>query len=455
MKKNKQKEMILNDNLWKVMWKLSLPAVIAMVLYGLNVIFDAIFIGRYVGETALSGVSVAYPLTQLPLGIGSLIGVGAGSYLSILIGQEDKERQRKIVGNVNFLVLATALLFGLTSWFLATPMLKIMGAAGEQLVFAEEYFRITLIGSVFWIGGIAYNMIVRAEGKMGTAAFMMGFGLIINIFANYIFMDLLNMGVKGAAWGTNLGMFIYILLFFLYCHFKKATFQTNEKNIYRDKQITHEILQLGFPSLLMTIMYVIQGIVVLKALSNYGTLEDVAFYGISFRLYNLFLTPIYGLMRAFQPVAGINFGAEKYDRVISSFKIFALVAALLLLPLWMISMILPQQTLSIMLSTRALAPNEITNFRILISIVPLLPLVLMAMTFWPAIQKPKPAGILGIARQTILYIPAMILLPKLFGIDWIYKGSTLIDFALCLLVLILIKKDFNELRKKNLPLETE
>ena len=91
MDKYRQQNMILNENIWSTTWKLSWPAVIAMVLFGLNVIFDAIFVGRYVGETALAGISLAYPITQIPLGIGSLIGVGAGSLLSVLIGEKDKE----------------------------------------------------------------------------------------------------------------------------------------------------------------------------------------------------------------------------------------------------------------------------------------------------------------------------------------------------------------------------
>lgn len=87
--KEKQKMLILNENLWKVMFQLSWPAIIAMVLYGLNAVVAAVFVGRYVGETALAGVSEAYPLTQISLGLGSLIGVGAGAVLSIAIGRQD------------------------------------------------------------------------------------------------------------------------------------------------------------------------------------------------------------------------------------------------------------------------------------------------------------------------------------------------------------------------------
>lgn len=230
----------------------------------------------------------------------------------------------------------------------------------------------------------------------------------------------------------------------------KATFETNEKRVCREKDLVKQILGLGFPSLLMSIMYVIQGIVIMKALTNYGTTQDVAFYGAAFRLYNLFLTPIYGLMRALQPMVGINFGAKQYERVIKSFKVFAVVAFLIMLPLWLLSMLFPDSVLGLMITGRTFSATEICNFRTLVLVAPLLPIVLMAMTFWPAIKKPKPAGILGIARQVILYIPAMIILPKFFGIEWVYKGSFIIDFILSIVVLLLMKREFTILRREDI-----
>ena len=187
---NKEKEMILEENLWKVCYKLSLPAIIAMVLYGLNVIFDGVFVGRLVGEAAFAGISIVYPLTQLSLGLGSLVGVGAGSYLSILIGKGDRETQGKIIGNANLISIVVTAIMMFFCFIFMTPLLKSIGADNEALSYAISYFRITLIGSIFWIIGLAYNMIVRAEGKMKTAAIMMGIGLLVNIISNYILMKI-------------------------------------------------------------------------------------------------------------------------------------------------------------------------------------------------------------------------------------------------------------------------
>ena len=447
---NNEKKIILEENLWKVCYKLSLPAIIAMILYGLNVIFDGVFVGRLVGETAFAGISIVYPLTQISLGLGSLVGVGAGSYLSILLGKNDKKTQGKLVGNANLIsIIATVIMMAVGFLFLE-PILRMLGAGGDVLNYAASYFRITLIGSIFWIIGLAYNMIVRAEGKMNTAAVMMGAGLIVNIISNYILMAIFHLGVAGAAWGTNIGMFVYALLFVIYCQRGKASFNANVFSISSDKEIIKEIISLGMPSLIMSIMGVIQGIIILRALNTYGTTLDITFYGAVFRIFNFSLTPIYGLMRALQPVAGINYGAEQYERSIKSFKIFSFAALIIMLPFWLVSMISPALVLGSMLPQVTFDAGYIFSFRIFMSIAPLLSVTMTAMTFWPSIKKAAPAMIIGLGRQLFLYIPLMILLPRIFGTQSIYVGSLAIDVFLSVVVVFMLAKNFKELRTKKI-----
>ncbi len=446
MEATKEKTMILNDKMLSTCLKLSLPAVVAMFLYGLNTVLDAVFVGRLVGEEALAGVSIVYPLTQIALGLGSLAGVGAGSYLSILIGENNKEIQKRILGNSNTLIMILSICTMLFGFLLMNPLLNLIGASGDNLIYAREYYSVTLLGAVFWIGGLAYNMIIRAEGKMKTAAVMMGIGMIVNIVFNYFFMAVLNMGVKGAAWGTNLAMLVYCLLFFIYCKGKKASFETDEMKIYFDKDIIKEIINIGMPSFIMTVMTVIQGMIILKTLNTFGTTSDVSFYGMVFRILNLLMTPIYGLMRALQPAVGINYGAKKMDRVIGFYKIFSAVAFVLILPMWLTSIIAPKFVLHLMLPTGEFSITNLNYFRIIILILPMLCLVLTAMTFFPAIKKPKPAMMIGIGRQVFLYIPLMIILPTIFGIGSIYYGSFAIDTLLTLIIVFMLAKEFKALR---------
>lgn len=446
--KDKNQNMILKDNLWKVMWELSWPAVLAMVLYGFNTLLDAIFVGRFIGDVALAGVSIAYPLTTIMQGLGSFIGVGAGSVLSIAIGANDKDKQGKIMGNVNYLAIIFSIIFAIIGWFSGSFLVSFMGGTGEALTIGSTYFKITALGSFLWIYGLAGNMIIRSEGKMKTAALLMGAGLLVNAIFNYLFVVVLDFGVAGAAWATNIGMAVYFLFGFVYFYQNRSSFNANIISLRRDKDIMNSILSLGAPSLIMVTMSLIQSIVVLNVLSSQGTAFDIAFYGALFRIMNLLLTPVFGLMRAFQPVIGINYGAKQHSRVINSFWVFFAAAMILVLPAWIGIMLYPSSALGLMFKDTEFTANYISNFRYFLSIIPFLPLVFLGLTLFPATENAKPAGVLTIARQVIFYIPVMLILPKLLGLSWIYKGSLLIDVTMALLTSFLIFKLFKSLRIK-------
>ncbi len=447
MEKDKQKNMILNDNLWHVMVKLSWPAVVAMVLYGLNTVFDAIFVGRFVGETALAGISMAYPLSQISLGFGSLVGVGAGTVLSIALGANDHVTQKKILGNLNYLNIVFGISLTVLGLIFCKPLVIMMGGSGDELVFGADYFRVTLYGSIFWITGLSGNIIVRAEGKMGSAAIMMAIGLVVNVIANYLLIVVLDFGVKGAAWGTNLGMFVYLLVFFLYASGKRISFVAKPFSISRDKPIIKEIISNGIPSLIMTVMTLIQGIVIFNTLSRFGTTSDLAFYGIAYRVFIFILTPVIGLMRALQPAMGINFGARKYERVISNFKVFGVAATILMAPFWTVMMVNPELVLHLMLPAKVFLVSDISNFRFFMALLPVIPVIFMAMTFYPSINKGSSASIIGITRQLVFYVPIMLTLPRFFGVQWVYIGSFLIDLVIIIWVFFMVSSEFRRLRR--------
>lgn len=444
--KEKQKQFILTGGLWSIMAQLSWPAVAAMVLYGFNTVLDAIFVGQFVGDVAVAGVSLAYPLSQISTAFGSLIGVGAGSVLSIAIGARDRQTQKKLMGVVNRLSLICALLYMAVAFTFAKPLIVMMGGTGDALAYGVSYFKICTIGAFFWIYGLAGNMIIRAEGRMKTAAWMMGVGLVVNAILNYIFMGIFDMGVEGAAWGTNVGMFAYTLMSWLYFGRGKATFHAKLLSLKGDKEITTSVLRLGMPSLIMSVMSLIQGLVVFNALARYGTTADVAFYGVVYRVFQFLLTPIFGLMRALQPVIGINYGAKQYDRVIRSYKIFAVAALILTLPFWLASLVAPGPILGMMLKEQVFTNAHFLYFRVYMVILPALSFIFMAMTLFPSIDKGKPAMIIGLARQFVFYVPVMMLLPKWIGVSGVYYGALAIDAVIVLWTIILVKKEFNTLR---------
>lgn len=446
--KEQQKHFILNGNLWNVMFKLSWPAVLAMVFYGFNTVLDAIFVGQFVGETAVAGVSLAYPLSQMSIAFGSLVGVGVGSVLSIALGAKDIATQKKLMGNANVLTIICTVVYMAIALLFSTQLVAMMGGTGEMLRLGDEYFRITTYGSIFWIYGLAFNMIVRAEGKMKTAAWMMAVGLVVNAISNCFFMIYLDMGVAGAAWGTNVGMFAYSAIGFIYFGKGHATFTPKIFSLRCDKKTLGDIVRLGMPSLIMSLMSLIQAVVVFNALVKFGTSADVAFYGVVYRIFQFVLTPTFGLMRALQPAIGINFGAKQYERVISAYKIFGCAAMMLTIPFWLVSLFAPDAILGLMLTEQPITGLEIEFFRVNMLILPIMSFIFMAMTLFPSINKAKPAAMIGMARQFVFYIPVMLILPQHMGVAGVYYGSLAIDTVIVVWTLFMVKKEFKLLRQK-------
>lgn len=439
-------EIILKGNIWKAVWQLSWPAVLGMLLYSFNTLIDMMFVGRFVGEQALSGVTIASPLFQIPSGIGSLIGVGAGAVLSIAIGKKDTKTQEQIVPVANALNLIFAAAYMILAGIILMPFLKMMGAEGASLVYAYDYFSVLIYGALFMISGFSYNMIVRAEGKMRTAMLMMSTGLVVNIICNYFFVAVFGLGVKGIAWGTNIGMFIYTMGFFVYAGLKKASFNTNYKKISFTKAVRSKILALGFPSSIMSFMTLIQGVVIIKVITSIGTDFDVALYGVAYRYLGFFIIPMAGFMRASQPFFGQCYGAGLYDRIVEGYKQFTKAGILFLMPFWALSLIFPEVMIGIMMPDTALTAADLFNFRTAMVILPVIPIMFIAMSLFPAVEKPKPAAILGISRQLLLYVPTMLIMPRLFGTGWVYKGSFLIDLIMIFITFVIVRKQLRILR---------
>ncbi len=447
--KEKQKHFILTGNLWRVMADLSWPAIVAMVLYGMNSVLDAFFVGRFVGEAALAGVSVAYPLSQISVAFGSLVGVGAGSVLSIAIGAKDSKTQERLLGNVNLLSIAVTVVYMVLALLFSTQLIAMMGGKGETLALGDQYFRITVYGAFFWVYGLAGNMIIRAEGRMKTAAVMMGIGLAVDAAFKYLFIVVFGWGIEGAAWATNIGMLVYTLVSWIYFGRGWSTFRSRLVSVSWNREIGTSILRLGMSSLIMSVMSLVQAVFVFNALSKYGTTADVAFYGVVYRIFTFLLTPIFGLMRALQPVIGINYGAEKYSRVISSYKIFAVTAMVLTLPFWLLSIAIPGQVLGLMMKDVVFTGAELLYFRVYMAILPVLSFIFMAMTLFPSIDKGKPAALIGIARQLVFYVPVMLLLPKAVGVAGIYYGSFAIDAVIVIWTMFMVRREFTGMRQRN------
>jgi len=437
-------ELILGGHLWTVTWKMALPAVGVMILFGLNALLDAIFVGQLIGQQALAGVSLAYPLAQINLGLASLVGTGAAAALSIAIGARDTRTLKRLPGITLCLAAVIAAAFALIGLLFATPMVRAMGASGELVPIAADYFRAAALGGFGMIGGLALNMLLRGEGKLALAAKYMGIGLLINVVLTPLFIAGFGWGVAGAAWATNAGLAFGGWLVWRRIRLGRSSYPVETGYLGLDRRVVRRILRLGTPALIMSSMGVVQAVVVFNMLARVGTEADIAFYGATMRVMLFMLTPLFGLMRAMQPVAGMNYGAGQWDRVIRSYWTFVAAGTAMVVPVWAFMTAFPGLTLSLMLPGVEFTGQDLLHFRVFILVLPVLPLVFTGLTLLPAVEQPGKATLLSLSRQLVFYVPVMLIVPPIVGVPGIYFGSMAIDFictAWCLwLVLSVFRK---------------
>jgi putative MATE family efflux protein len=439
-----QTGLILYGHPWRVMWAMSWPAVAVMLFWGLNAIMDAVFIGQLLGQRELAGAVLAYPITQLTLGLSSLAGIGGGVALSIAIGRGERELMRRLPGTVLSIAALLSLGYAVLGGWLAEPLVRGMGARDELVPIAAAYLRASALGGIGAIAGMSLNMLLRGEGRMKLAAGYMAIGLLANIVLTPIFISVFDWGVAGAAWATNLGGLIGAVLVWQRFARGQASYPVDPGYFGLNPILRRRIVKLGTPAMIMSSMGLIQALVVFNMLTRIGDESDVAFFGAAWRLLIFMITPLFGLMRAFQPVAGINYGAGQWQRVRQSYWTFVTAGTLFIVPVWALMTAFPEQTLGLMLPGTLFTSDQLHLFRVLLIVLPGLPLVFTALALLPAIEQPGKATLVSVSRQLLLYVPVMLILPRLIGLPGIYYGATAIDLLCALWLLAIVLTTFRQ-----------
>jgi Na+-driven multidrug efflux pump len=187
-------------------------------------------------------------------------------------------------------------------------------------------------------------------------------------------------------------------------------------------------------------MGVVQSIIIFNAIASYGTEDDISFFTVLNRFFLFLLTPLFGLMRGLQPVVGINFGAGQFERARQFLKTYILAGVAILSPFFLMAMIFPEQLIGLMLPGYSVNTSQIQDFRLFFSVLPLLPITVLALSYYPAVNDSKKASFLVFLRQLILYIPLMLILPYYFGVKSIYWGSALIEVIVGVTTFTILRK---------------
>ena len=446
-----KREHLISGNMFKLMLELSIPGIIGMFVISLYSFVDAIFVGRYVSSVALGAVSLAYTFTLINNGIAVLVGIGSASVLSRAVGRSDQETVDSIMGNVLLLTLLFSLGTMTVGLIFAPQLLALIGAEGEMLRLGVSYLRIVYIGSVFVNFGQAANMVMRGEGRMGLAMLLMGISAVLNIILDAVFVIVLKKGLEGAAIATVISQVVLAICNF--CYFAFFSKNVKFKHFKLQKSIVKETLSIGFSAMLMQVFALLQQAVMYSTLKRYGGEDQVILMGAFFRYMMLSFIPLWGISQGYQPFAGTNFGAQKFERVKKGTFLFYGFGLFLSLIFWLVFLIMPEQVLGLFLKNKELISLGRTNAMLAISLFPLSAIMIINLTLFQALGKAKYAGMLVIARQFLLYIPAVLILPVFFGTRGVWISTPIIDTLVTVLSAFIVIKLFKkDLSPKDKPL---
>ena len=441
----KRAEMLGTEKISKALLKLSIPAIIGMLVSAIYNIVDTLFVSS-LGTEALGAVTVVFPFFMLVSAIGMMFGSGAASYISRLLGQKDISKANKtaVVAFVSSVVCAV-LFTGVALLFLE-PLLALFGASATIMPFAKQYGIIIIGGSLFTMSNMTLNNMLRAEGSAKISMVGMVLGAGLNIILDPIFIFLFKMGVQGAAYATVISQIVTTVILLYYYLSKKSFLRLKLSNFTFSKEIYSEIFKIGLPTLLRQGLSSFSMGLMNSAAVVYGD-SAVAAVGVTNRVVMVAFYVLFGFSQGFQPLAGYNYGAKKYDRVQESIKASVQWSTIYCVIVTAIMFIGAPTMISAFSSNAEVLAIGTKMLRYYSIIIPTFGYTIIYNTVFMAFGRAKAALVLNMARQGIFLIPAIIILPRLMGLDGVLLSQPVAAILAFFLTAYMARAVRNELKE--------
>jgi putative MATE family efflux protein len=403
------------ESIGSLLIKQAVPASIGILVMSLNILVDTIFVGNWIGSIAIAAINVVLPVSFFIAALGMAIGIGGSSIISRALGANNKERALKTFGNqitVTLLLTTAMVVFGL---IFINEIIPVFGGKGDIFEPAKIYYRIVLYGVPLLALSMMGNNVIRAEGKPKFAMIAMIIPSVGNLVLDYVFINLMDLGMAGAAWATTISYglsFGYILYFFLS---DKSELKISLLHFGIDFSILKEMSALGFVTLARQAVVSVTYLLMNNILFNIGGEASVAAYGIIGRMLMFALFPVLGVTQGFLPIAGFNYGAHKFPRVRESINKAILYAGGLGLVIFAVIMIFPEEIVSVFTKEADILSETPHYMRWVFAATPIIAIQLIGSAYFQAIGKAVPALLLTLTRQGFFFIPLIFILPHYFG----------------------------------------
>lgn len=438
------------ESIGKLLQRYAIPAIIAMTASSLYNMVDSIFIGHGVGPYAISGIAVTFPLMNLATALGTLVGVGASTLLSVLLGQRNYEGANKVLSNVVTLSIIIGVAFTVVTFLFLDPILYFFGASENTIVFARQYMEIILLGNAITHLYFGLNNILRASGNPKKAMGLTLFTVIFNTILDPIFIFVFDMGVRGAAIATVLAQTAALILILNEFRKKKNAVHFEGKIFRLDKRIMNDSFSIGMSPFLMNAASCMIVIFLNKQMMRYGGDLAIGAYGIVNRLSFLFIMVVFGLNQGMQPIAGYNYGARLYSRVRKVFKLTVIWAVAVMSIGFIIAIFMPRLAVSVFTTDPDLLRYSALGLSITGLMFPLVGFQIVTSYFFQSMGMAGKAILISLSRQILFLMPCIFLLPYLFAenpIQGVWASFPVSDFLSVVMAAIMLKSLMNKFDK--------
>lgn len=452
------------ESIPKLLKQYAVPAIIAMTASSLYNMIDSAYIGQGVGPMAISGLAVTFPLMNLSTAFGTLVGVGASTLISVLLGQRNYSVARRVLGNVIIMNCVIGLLFMAVSLLFLDPILYFFGASEATIPYAREYMQVVLIGNIITHLYFGLNAVLRAAGHPRKAMYATILTVALNTILDPIFIFVLDMGIRGAAIATVISQLVS-LIWQIKIFSNKDEFLHFSKDMMKfDSKIAYRSLSIGMAPFLMNVASCFIVILINKGLQTYGDMEmagggdlSIGAYGIINRLSFLFVMVVMGFTQGMQPIAGYNYGAQLYDRVIKVLRLTIICATIVMTAGFLVAMIFPELMVKIFTSDPQLIDLSSKGARVVFLAFPIVGFQIVTSNFFQSLGMAKKAIFLSLSRQLLFLAPCLIILPRLIGVKGVWLSLPISDIISTIVTIFMLRtllKQFNEeIRKQRVVTE--
>lgn len=412
----------------KLLAQYALPAIIAMTAASLYNIIDRVFIGQVVGPMAISGLAITFPFMNLAAAFGAAVGMGASTTISVKLGQKDYESAENILGNTITLNLIVGLAFGGICLLFLDPILRFFGASDATLPYARDFMQVILAGNVFSHMYFGMNAVLRAASKPQMAMFATIFTVGMNILLDVVFILWWHWGIKGAAFATIISQ-VLALCWQMKLFTNKSELLHLKRGIYKLKSnLVRNIISIGISPFLMNACACVIVIFINNQLVRFGGDMAVGAYGIANSIAMIFVMFVIGLNQGMQPIAGYNYGAQQYDRMMRVVKLSIITAVCIMLTGWSLAIFAPYHCARMFTTDPELIKGSIKAIHIIMMMFPLIGSQMVITNFFQCIGKVKISIFLSLSRQLLFLLPLLAILPNFYGINGVWASMPTSDF---------------------------